>query len=456
MKYRNMPPPQWFWSRIYHASIVGITTVCMFGVAFRSWCDDSPPRNPDTKSRILRLLRELDADQRSRRVHAERELLDLGPSILNDLPPPELIANPAVRASVTKIRKSLELRKATESIQPTTVTTPSGISFADFVQQIEAQTANHLDVKLLTSAQLERLVPKPFQGETFWNALDLSLGGSGVVADYNPDSTALRLVPLNQEKQTLPNPLAISRTGPYRVVLESLKLRDIAGSNQKRLRAELSVAPEPRLRALFLKFAAKDFYATTNNGQVLPSADPDAQLDLPLGEGGHYVRWNLDFLVPADFPPTELQAPRISGSATMQIAAGSEHIRIRDLTDSEGIARRRGGVTVTVLKVKVRELPPGKRDLSIQIQVAYDTGGPAFESHRTWIFHNQVYLDPLEGDPIRADGGYETNLQSNGVVGVTYRFTGVSAPLNQLQFVYVAPTLIVDSPLKFELAPGKQ
>lgn len=433
-------------------AIVGTISVCLFWTGHPARTQDTP-RDPGTKARIRGLLRELDADQRARRIHAERELHDLGPSILNDLPPPELIENPAVRASVAKIRKSLELRKATESIRSTTVTTPAEITLADFVREIETQTANHLDVKALTSKELRLRLPDSYQQASFWNALDSTLTSLNLRADFDPDAAKLRL--RLREKETKPDEIGVVRTGPYRVALESLKVRAIVGSQMKRLRAELSVAPEPRLRALFLKFSAKDFSAVTMGGQTLRPADPDAQLDLPLGEGGHFVRWSLDFLVPANFLPSELETASIKGQATMQIAAGSEHIRIKDLTNSEGIARRRGGVTVSVLRVKSRELPQGKRDLSIQIQVAYDTGGPAFESHRTWIFHNQVYLDPLEGEPIRADGGYETNLQANGVVGVTYRFTGVSVPLDQLQFVYVAPTLIIDAPLSFEVVPGK-
>jgi hypothetical protein len=413
---------------------------------------DAALQEPPVKTRIAGLMRELDADQRARRIRAERELLDLGPSILNELPPPELIPNPAVRASVVKIRKNLELRKATESLQPSRITTAAGISFAEFVKVIEQQTANSIDTKFLTAAELQSPLSQTYQGETFWNALDSTLAKSSIRIDHNPDATALRLLP--REKLPAPWQLGVTRNGPYRIALESLKLRPIAGSTQKRLRAEISVTPEPRLRALFLKFEARDFSAVTKSGKILPPADPDAQLDLPLGEGGHYVCWNLDFLVPADLPADELKNPHVSGKATMQIAAGSEHIRIKDLSKADGVARRRGGVTVSVLKVGVHENPGGNRDISVQIQVAYDTGGPAFESHRTWIFHNQVYLEPLEGDRIPVNGGYETNRQGNGLVGVTYRFTDVKVSLDQLQFIYVAPTLIIDSPLTFELTPG--
>lgn len=441
--------PHQTWNRICHIAVV-MGCAWMWYASARGSLDDDAAQPPQLKSKIAGLLRELDADQRARRIHAERELLDLGPAILRELPAPELIANPAVRASVAKIRKNLELRKATESIQPSMVNTAAGITWSEFVREIERQTGNQIDIQRLAPADLKSIIRQAHQGETFWNVLDETLAQSKMQVDFHPEATALRILPPGKlEPQTQ---LAVDRTGPYRVALETLRLRPIAGSTQKRLRAELSVTPEPRLRALFLKFEAKEFSAITKRGTILPPADPDAQLDLPLGEGGHYVRWNLDFLVPAELPPEELENPRILGNATMQVAAGSEHIRIRDLAKSEGVARRRGGVTVSILKVTIREVAEGKHDISVKIQVAYDTGGPAFESHRTWIFHNQVYLDPLDGEPLTANGGYETNLQANGVVGVTYRFNGVSVPVNQLQFVYVAPTLIIDSPLSFELA----
>jgi len=398
-------------------------------------------------------LRELDADQRARRIHAERELLDLGPGILSELPAPDLIPNPQVRSSVGKIRKILELRQATESVMPSTVTTVAGITLGDFFKSLEVQTANPIDVSQLETTQLQAKLSRAFRAESFWKVLEETSRLSGFRGDFRPDAPALRLLP--SETSKLPRELGVTTSGPFRIALISLKQRDIVGSNQKRLRAEISVTPEPRLRALFLKFQAKEFSAIIEDGTTLQPADPEAQLDLPLGEGGHHVSWSFDFLVPKALSPDQIENTRIMGKATMQVAAGAAHIRIRNLATARGVARRRGGVTVSVLKVKTRERPESKRDLSVQIQVAYDTGGPAFESHRTWIFHNQVYLDPLEGESIPVNDGYDTDLQANGIVRVTYRFKDVTAPLDQLQFVYVAPTLIVDVPLEFELLPGQ-
>lgn len=419
----------------------------------------------DLKNQVLRLTRELDANQRTRRLNAERELLDLGPAILNVLPSPELIPNPAVRASVSKIRKVLELRKASESVQASLITTAKDIPLGEFLEQVEAQTTNQIDASRLSADQKKVAITQSFADVSFWPAVETAFQQAKVHGEFRPDAPALRISVDDPSRRT--RDLAVTNSGAFRVALESLKVRDVAGSDQKRLRAGFAVTPEPRLRALFLKFSARDFTAITAGGEKLLAADLAAQLDLPLGEGGRHVVWNLDFLVPTNTPVNDLKNPSIRGQTTMQVAAGTEYIRILNLAKAKGVSRRRGGVTVSVLDVKSRKATESKpdvaelkKDVSVQIQVAYDSGGPAFESHRTWIFHNQVFLTS-DSETIDSDvrwaptGGYETEMQGNGVIRVTYRFNSVSTPLEQLQFVYAAPTLIVDVPIQFELTPGQ-
>ena len=83
--------------------------------------------------------------------------------------------------------------------------------------------------------------------------------------------------------------------------------------------------------------------------------------------------------------------------------------------------------------------------------MTYDTGGPAFESHRSWILHNEVYLEDPAGKRVPLNGGSETTQQGDGSLGIEYRFVDLPDPLPEYTFVYVAPTLIVDVPIEFEI-----
>ena len=93
----------------------------------------------------------------------------------------------------------------------------------------------------------------------------------------------------------------------------------------------------------------------------------------------------------------------------------------------------------------------GGNELRLATTVAYDTGGPAFESHRSWMLYNEVYLEDERGRRVPLNGGYQTTLQADGAVRIEYRFVDLPEPLPRYAFVYVAPTLIVEAPLEFAI-----
>lgn len=423
---------------------------CMNGVNWTVAADPAPV-NGDVQSEVRALLTELDANQRTRRQKAEKDLLDLGPQILSLLPPPELLPNQAVRSAVVRVRVTLERRKAQGSVQASQVSVPSTrLSLRDWLKHVETQTANHIDASAVHNEVLQSQVEAGTQAVPFWLAMERVNQDKHLRYFFDPESSVLQLVP--EKESGADDPWSATASGPFRVAVNSVRRSKVIGDPRfQRLRTELSVAPEPRLRALFLKMAAKDFQARGPRGTIFPAADAAAQFDLPLGEGGRYVRWNLDFLASSELREADIFPMKIEGQASMQIAAGSEHIRFTDLVGGEGTARRRGGVTVSVQRIKTAKAEDGTLSVSIKVLVVYDTGGPAFESHRGWIFHNEVYLDRHEADPVSPNGGFDTNLQANGSVGVTYRFEGLKGALEDYQFVYVAPTLIVDVPFKIEL-----
>ena len=432
------------------ACLAGLMLLGGLGSQWRTSADDVSSKR-DLQAEVRSRLTDLDANQRTRRQQAEKELLDLGPAILGLLPPPELLPNQEVRAAVARIRVLLERRKAQESVQATLVAIPSKkLTLGEWLKQIESQSANPLDVSAIPAEVLQSHIAHAAQPTPFWKLLDETLKEKHLRYRLAADSSVLKLVPATDRNADAP--WSVTAAGPFRVAVEWVRPRRVTGDDQtQRLRTELAVTPEPRLRALFLKLAARDFQATGPGGKIFPAADAAAQYDLPLGEGGRHVRWNLDFAAPGGLTDADLFPLKIEGRAAMQIAAGSEHIRFTDLVAGEGTARRRGGVTVTVQKIMVKKLENGTQSVSIKVLVVYDSGGPAFESHRTWIFHNQVYLDRHAGEPVALNGGFDTNLQANGSVGVTYRFEGLTGALQDYQFVYVAPTLIVDVPFEFRL-----
>jgi hypothetical protein len=183
------------------------------------------------------------------------------------------------------------------------------------------------------------------------------------------------------------------------------------------------------------------------DGTAVPSFTPEAKYELPLLEGGDAFRATLDFRTPADAAPTKLA---LRGQIGVLMAAGTEEFAFDDISESRRVARRRGGVTVTLLDVANAPDDEGGHRVRIGMSVSYDVGGPAFESHRQWMFYNEAFLEDARGRRVPHEAGFTTRQQADGGVAVEYDFARVGGALSSWTFRYSAPTLLIDLPVRFE------
>src|SRR4029077_17059752 len=88
-------------------------------------------RSPELEQEVRQLLSDLASDTRSRRVAAEKRLIELGPGVLALLPAPELLPSVSVREAVRRIRFELERAGARESVLPSRVTVQGKMSIGE-------------------------------------------------------------------------------------------------------------------------------------------------------------------------------------------------------------------------------------------------------------------------------------------------------------------------------------
>lgn len=397
---------------------------------------------------VKRLLSDLDANSRKTRAEAERSLLELGPKVLELLPAPAQLTTPATREAVRRIRVELELKKATVSVKESRATLVGTQTVEAALQQLSKQTGNSIDADRLPAALREQKIALKFKDVSFWHGLDELSRTSGIRVD-GIYSSQLRMGPAGQGKLGADESAAAiekmsTAAGPFRIAVRSAQLRPKLGENNpRRLRFELSILGEPRLRPLFLTFAAADFAAITKSGKVLAPSNPSAKIEQPFGVQGALVQ--IDFDIP---DALTVDAATLRGKFSALTAAAPEKFEFTDVFAAKGISRRRGGVTVTVDHV---EKSNGGEVASITIIVAYDTGGPAFESHRSWYFQNNAWMETGDRKRIEMSEPPRTDRQSDGALTVEYRFSGLSADAAGARFVYIAPTLLIDVPVAFEL-----
>lgn len=396
------------------------------------------------RASVETLVQQLDARTLADRTQAERGLLDLGPEVLKYFPAPELTPSVAVREALKRIRVQLERRAARESAQASLVRFTGSSTVAGLLSVLEAQTRNRVELNEQAQAKSRQTLRVESENRPFWECLDEVCDQLKLRYDFDDQRGALRLRP---RLPADPPELVVQRSGPFRLAIDSAEIRPILGNSSDRLiRISGHVRLEPRLRPLFLHFAAADVAAVASRRRLEPW-NKAATYELPVNDAGRKVPVQFDYILPAGDDPRSVS---LLGRLSVQLAAATERIVFDQTAQSPGTARRRGGVTARLRGVSFEPASDGKLNAEIKVAVNYDAGGPAFESHRTWMFHNAVYFENDAGT--RFDfKDYDTTLQANGAVGVNYRWDQLPGPATQYHFVYEAPTLILDLPMDVRL-----
>jgi len=440
------------------ALIVGLA----FCIATPAWPEDRPSAaDSQTARQIQRLIGQLDADTRSDRVKAHDALLKLGPSILPLLPEDRAIASAAARQSLHEIRLRLQREAAMASLSPARVTLKGMYTLRSVLEQIASQTGNEFDTHALGDQLLERRVTVDFRSRAFWSACDAVVSYVGL--EYGTASARrLDLV----RATSVERPLAVADEGAFRIAVASASIRpSVASRDGYALHVGWSLMAEPRLRPLFAAIAGRDLHAQTTDASassprsespdasrraltVFRPISPAAKLELSMNEGQEPLRLETQF----DFPVTATSTPRIdfSGSFAVEMAAAPVQIAFDDLVTPNQPAKRVGSVAVRLRQV---EIPvSGKSGLGrVDLSVVYDQRGPAFESYRTWMYHNEVWLETKSGRRILPRPLVATQREADGGIAVEYNFADVTGTPADYRLVYVAPTLVTRSPVQFQL-----
>jgi hypothetical protein len=166
-----------------------------------------------------------------------------------------------------------------------------------------------------------------------------------------------------------------------------------------------------------------------------------------MGEGSQVLRLDSDFECPAGAGPAAVE---FRGSLRVEMAAGPHRFVFEDLSSGRHETMRAGGVTVGLRNVEFPASNENHGAARVEISLAYDQGGPAFESYRTWMYHNAAALEAKSGRRIGPGPIASTRHQGDGSVAVEYNFADANGTPSDYRFVYVAPTLITDVPVDFE------
>ncbi len=425
---------------------------------------------------VDRLVRQLDSDRLSERVAAERQLQSLGPDVLPHLSASGRVRSAAAQDAVKRVRAILERTQAEQSVLPSRVTLKGTNDLREAVRQIAAQTGNTIRTTSLSRETLDLPFLCAWQQASFWDCLATIDAHPQLVVRFRPEDGRLEIVP---EAAVVEPVVATSNVGAFRIAVRSVTLRpDFTDRTRNVIRVRYDIAAEPRLRPLFVRVNNADFQLTASDpatsgpveetrstsgasakkpssdgpaatAHVLAPLDKNARRERPADRPGP-VPLSADFVVSRDWSGDRVN---LAGRVEIEVATGQEAFVFRNLSTAERVVRRHGGVTVTLDEAL---FSPGKQTdtgaVRVDLRVAYDQGGPAFESHRTWVYHNDAFLRFSDEAKRWSHSGFDTKAAAEAAVKLSYRFEDVPMDAKGLEFVYVAPTLLLTVPVPIGLS----
>ena len=399
-----------------------------------------PASDAGLKIEVPKLIRKLDANTEKQRKEAERRLLEIGPPVLELLPPAET-QPPNVEIVLQRIRRQLQETLAAKGIEASTVTLHGRLKISKVLAEIQRQTGNTL-TDLPRSAEASTPDPEinvQLEKTPFWTALDCVLDQAQLsIYPYGQPHT-LQIVPRGANdlqrigRATIQGPLRIE---PVSVLAK----RELRSSLPPVLQISMEVAWEPRLQPIAIKQPNAGLKILDSSGGSLAPDDPQAEKEAFPRLGSSAVEMDIAMAMPRQ-PLKEIAS--LAGTLRVMLLGKVESFRFVDLLKGQQ-EKRIAAATVTLDQVR-----KNGDSWEIFVRLRFDDAGDALESHRNWVLQNEAWLEDAKGKQIQPDS-METTLRTKNEIGVGYVFAMPDLP-KDLAFVYKTPAMVVTKDFRYEL-----
>jgi hypothetical protein len=394
----------------------------------------------DLKPRAAKLVRQLDAQEKARRDDAEQELLKLGTAVLPLLPESE-VAPAEVKLRLGRVRAQLEKLRGDKEVRAREVTVSgAAMPLGEVLAAIEKQTGDKLvDYRQEFNQQVDvKTLKLNLEKVPFWPALDQVLDEAGMTIYSYAGDPGLALV--NRASTEVPRYNRGVYSGAFRVEANDVVARrDLRDPNGQSLRVQVEVAWEPRLKPIAIWQAGDSMTATTDSGEAL-ALGPNGELETTVNPGESSVQMPLVFALP---PRQATKITSLKGAFSVLLPGPIETFRFEKLQVGAKGEQRRAGVKVILEQVRQNNLV-----WEVRMRAVFDKPGQALESHRTWVLHNDAFLETADKEKINY-AGLETTRQGENEVGVAYMFD--VADVVGHTFVYQTPAVLLDAAVPYEL-----
>ena len=388
------------------------------------------------QEKVVKLAADLDSVKQAVRDQAEADLIAMGSSVIEFLPPVGVDAPGEWRMRIERLRDLLEQLEMQEFTLPSTVTLAGSMTGREALTRIAEETGN--TIELGETPNLDREVLTDFEATPFWEAFDevldqlelTVLGGDGETMQLAPRAAnaPLRIASAGYSGVFRIEPLTVQKT---------YQLQDPGRST---LRVEVLVSWEPRLAPVFVKFPMDAMELICDDGQVLQTKMNAGETEF-VPTGGSQLQVALDFVLP------DRKAKKIirwNGKVFVTIPGKPATIEFDDLM-------KEGKKTASVGKLQVvLEKARKNRDIyEVLVGISLNAPGQSAEAFRGLTNTQEAFLMDKTNKRVE-NVGWSTTRMNDKEIGLSYLFD-VEKGLDGYKFMIRAPGNVVDQTVEFAL-----
>lgn len=393
--------------------------------------------------RVKKLVVQLDDDSQARRDAAEKALIEIGPDLLDILPPPGAKASIELKARLARVRTAIEKAHIESFTKPSVVTLQGEFKLAEAIAALSKQSGNTIiDARERFNQEPDnRDVTLDIKDATFFEALDKLLDAAQLTV-YGFSDNPGELLLMNANDGDEPRVRRASYAGLFRLEARKVEAtRDLRNAMGSGLRITTDIAWEPRLKPIVLTLPVADLKATDENGGEIKNAGEGEQ-EYGIETTNSALEIDLQLGLP---PRNANKIASVKGTFTALVPGRVEKFEFSGLDKAKNVALQRGTCVVTL-----EQLRKNDEVHEIRCRLKFDEAANALESHRAWIGNNPAYIIDGQGNKID-NGGFSPSLVADNEALLNYIFDLSEVDISKCRFVYETPAALFKVPVTFEL-----
>jgi len=450
---RTMSPQRLRWWAFGLVVVLGCGWIASGSIAVGQESTPSPEINLAQDVPVW--VSELDGSTAQSRREAEQKLLDAGPGAAEYVPVILDHLSLDARERMQRIEDKWRQMKTKVEVETTTVKMQNARTLGEALDAISLASGVefNLDAGGLP-IDLTQTVRPPAAPMGFWQSIDRVLDQTDLdINFYAGDRKRLALVPRTPERVSRVDSAAYA--GIYRLEPTIVTARRVLGDpSQNALNLTISISWQPNRTPIGLSIPIAELSGKLDNEvDLLPQTSGD-QID--ISTSGEIAE--SQFYLPMQLPQRKFELDQDGGggggveateikilSAQITALLPGERRNFELRLDDASPLQTRDAMTVAI--EAIRETDPLHE---IRVGVELFGAGRALESHRQWIYENEVYV--LLPDGTRKDHlGYEVYRQTESGVGIGYLFDIGDAIPPETKLIYESPTSVRRNEVPFVL-----